>query len=245
MKIYTCHTPSHEILYRRHFLPSLPAELVNVSFPLEPAGASDFGSPGFLQSIGAKMRLVIDSIEANRGDAILWSDVDIVFRRSPLGFLRELLEMHPEVDIWFQSEARDPGGDVNAGFVLMRCNDAVKALYEAANAMMNASGQCNDQDALNRLLRSDAAPNWAYLPGGFFARSHGWPPRRDIFLYHANCTVGDDGVGQKIRQFRELETFWRYGWPYVQYRRYRGKIEKLGRKANARLQRWSGRDRTG
>lgn len=245
MKIYTCHTPSHEILYRGHFLPTLPAELVNVSYPLEPMGASDFGSPGFLQSIGAKMRLVIESIEANRGDAILWSDVDIVFRRSPLAFLHELLETSPEVDIWFQSEARDPSCDVNAGFVLMRCNDSVKALYEAATAMMNASGQSNDQEALNHLLRSDASLNWGYLPGSFFARSHGWPPRRDIFLYHANCTVGDDGVGQKIRQFRELETFWRYGWPYVQYRRYRAKIEKLGRKANARLRRWSGQDRTG
>lgn len=245
MKIYTCHTPSHEILYRRYFLPSLPAELRNVSFPLEPSGASDFGTPGFLQSIGAKMQLVIDSIEANRGDAILWSDVDIVFLRSPAGFLRELLAARPEVDIWFQSEAHEPGGDVNAGFVLMRCTESVKALYQAAAALMNASGRINDQDALNRLLRGDGAPKWAYLPGSFFARSHGWPPRRDIFLYHANCTDGVDGVGQKVRQFSELETLRRIGWPYVFYRRALGKIAKLRRKANAFLPLWRRRDRTG
>lgn len=245
MKIYTCHTPSHEILYREYFLPSLPAELRNVSFPLERSGASDFGTKGFLQSIGVKMQLVIDSIEANRGDAILWSDVDIVFRRNPAGFLRELLAARPEVDIWYQSEAREPGGDVNAGFVLMRCTDSVKALYQAAAALMNTSGRINDQDALNRLLREDGAPNWAYLPGSFFARSHGWPPQRDFHLYHANCTDGVDGVGQKIRQFRELETFMRFGWPYVVFRRSMARIAKLHRKAAALLPLWSRRGRTG
>lgn len=241
MKIYTCHTPSHEILYRGHFLPSLPAELENISFLLEQNGSSDFGTQGFLRSIGAKVRLVIESIDANRGDAILWSDVDIVFGRNPAGFLRQLLEAHPQVDIWFQSEARDPGGDINAGFVLMRCNEPVKALYEAVAAAMIASGRINDQDALNRLLREDGAPNWAYLPGSFFARSHGWPPRRDYHLYHANCTDGADGVGQKIRQFRELETLRRFGRPYVFYRRSVEKVAKLRRKAAALLPGRSGK----
>lgn len=235
MKIYSCHTPSHDILYRRYFLPSLPQGLLNVSMPLEDNGTSDFGTPGFLKSIGAKMQLIIDSIEANRGSAILWSDVDIVFKRDPSDLLARLLESGSDVDIWFQSEAREPIGDVNVGFVLMRCTEPVRSLYETAAALMRSLETVNDQFVLNRLLRETGAPNWSYLPGRFFARSHGWPPPRDIYLHHANCTDGADGVIQKIRQFEELEKVWRYGRPYVQYRRYRQKLERLGRKMNRLL----------
>ncbi|MDX9767725.1 MAG: hypothetical protein RBT51_10330, partial [Ectothiorhodospiraceae bacterium] len=60
----------------------------------------------------------------------------------------------------------------------------------------------NEQAIVNEMLREGAAINWELLPDEFAARSHGWPPPARMSIYHANCTVGPNGVKQKIRQFR-------------------------------------------
>ena len=78
----------------------------------------------------------------------------------------------------------------------------------------------NEQDAINRLLREDGRLRWGYLPPSFYARTHGWPPPRDLAIYHANETVGRDGVNQKIAQFQELRWMRQHGtwarvWSYV------------------------------
>ncbi|WP_158285024.1 putative nucleotide-diphospho-sugar transferase [Hoeflea marina] len=231
MKIYSCYTPSHEMLYREYFLPSLPVQFEDHSTRFEIVGSGDFGAPDFLRSIEAKIGLVLDSIAANAGQAIIWSDVDIVYFGDPLPIIAGLLT-DQDIDIWFQKEHVGGSDDVNAGLILMRCNAAVEQLFRDALAMMRSTPGLNDQDAINRLIRKQAAGKWAYLPLQFAARSQGWPPATDIVAYHANCTVGADGVGQKLRQFAELNRVRRFG---ATYWRMHSRISRLLAKIKARL----------
>lgn len=185
----------------------------------------------FLQSLEAKVELVLESIAANPDEAIIWSDVDIVYFGDPAALMLALLT-DKQTDIWFQKELVGQSDDVNAGLVLMRCNAAVEQLYRDALAIMRENPQLHDQDAINQLFRNGAAVRWKYLPLQFAARSQGWPPARDIVAYHANCTTGEDGVGQKIRQFAELKRLRRFGWVY--WRLY-SKVSRLMRKVKTLL----------
>lgn len=212
MKIYSCFTPSHKELFDNYFAESLPSTLENCPNFLDIQGRGDFLSVEFLEAIKRKMRLIIDSIEDNRGSVIIWSDVDIVFLRDPTSSLQDMFAKDQDLDIAFQREHKT-GKDVNAGFVAMRCNERVQASYERIVDVMNANPQWNEQAAMNHLLSGDWRVNWDYLPLTFYARSHGWPPPRNLILYHANCTQGADGVGQKKSQFRELAFIGRYGTP--------------------------------
>jgi len=225
MKIYSCHTPSHEVLYRRHFLPSLPASLESHSTPVDISGSGDFRSEDFYRTIESKLELMLQSISSNSGSAIIWSDVDIVFVDDPMPMLNNLLG-ESGTDIWFQKERCGKDREVNAGLVLMRCNAAVERLYRDTLATLRSMPDFQDQDSLNHLLRDDVEATWDFLPLQFAARTHGWPPRRDLVAYHANATVGADGVGQKIRQFQKLQKLRKLGpvyWYYVYIReRLRG-----------------------
>jgi hypothetical protein len=70
---------------------------------------------------------------------------------------------------------------------------------------------------INRLLFTDSEAvsglTWGYLPLSYYARTHGWPPPRKLALYHANYTLGPDGIGQKFAQFREVDSLVRWGCP--------------------------------
>ena len=123
----------------------------------------------------------------------------------------------------FQREARRYA-DVNAGFVVIRCSDRAGRFFARVREALAAHPGENEQRLLNRMLFGDAVNNplsaargagageveWGYLPWGFYARTHGWPPPRRLALYHANYTAGADAVGQKIRQFRELDRIRRH-----------------------------------
>lgn len=225
MKIYSCFTPSHEILYRDYFLPALPKEFEHHIAPIDISGSGDFGTTDFIQCLEAKLEMALESIVDNAGSAIVWSDVDIIFTRKSVPLFNDLLKDR-DTDIWFQKER--PGGDkeVNAGLILMRCNEAVERLYRDAIALMRSTPGYNDQHAINDILSKGADISWAYLPHQFAARSHGWPPRRDFVAYHANCTMGDNGVGQKIRQFGKVRKLQRWGPVYWHYVRNRDKLRR-------------------
>lgn len=231
MKIYSCFTPSHDVLYRDYHLPSLPTQFSSHSIALDIAGRGDFMARDFLQSIEAKVELMLESIAANPGEAIIWSDVDILYFGDPAAVVAGLLT-DGETDIWFQKEHVGHSDEVNAGLVLMRCNAAVAQLYRDVLAFMRSNPGMHDQDGINHLLRNGAAVRWKYLPLQFSARSHGWPPAWDIVAYHANCTIGEDGVGQKIRQFAELKRVRRFGAFYL---RLYSKVSRLLAKVKARF----------
>ena len=67
------------------------------------------------------------------------------------------------------------------------------------------------------MLKEGVAFAWGHLPVDFVARTHGWPPPRRMSIYHANYTLGPNGVAQKIRQFKAVRAMQRFGLPAILY----------------------------
>lgn len=210
MKIFCCYTPAHEILFSAHFSPSVPPGFEVQSHALSIAGAGDFLSREFLKCIREKVRLIRRSVLENEGELIIWSDVDIVFLRDAVSELERI--GGGGGDLWFQRESlRLP--DVNTGFMMIRCCRATEEFFSRVETRLWNSPDLNEQAIINSLLLEGDPIAWGYLPETFYARTHGWPPPRDAVLYHANYTKGEDGVGQKIAQFKELSSLQRWGLP--------------------------------
>jgi len=211
MKIYCCFTPAHEILLRQEFLPSIPETFSVHAESIELAGPGDFLSPEFLHCINQKISLIIESLRTNLGDVIVWTDIDIrVFSLSPSKLVSEL----GKHDIAFQREGKE-GQYVNTGFFVCRANQRVIDFFRRVSAALHDDPQVNEQIVVNRLLDDQSALSWTLLPLRYYARTHGWPPPRDLALYHANATMGRAGVARKLRQFRDLDLLRRFrivGW---------------------------------
>lgn len=210
MRIFCCFTPAHEVLFRKIFLPSVPAR-----FEVEPTeialeGHGDFLSPEFLQCIKKKIDLVLKSITDHRGEVIVWSDVDIRFFKISPDALESALGQR---EIVFQKESPRLS-DVNTGFFVCRCTEPVSGFFHKVAADLERHGGENEQMVINRILREGSGDlSWGYLPASYYARTHGWPPPRSLALYHANYTKGADGVGQKLSQFQEMERIRQGGLP--------------------------------
>jgi len=214
MHLFCCHTPAHRVLFENVFARSVPKGFELHSTLIEENGPGDFLSPEFLRCIRRKLVLILESLNQYEGEIVVWSDVDI-----------RIVELEPEelksdlestgTDILFQRESPCLA-DVNTGFFVCRANDRVRSLFEQVQFLLNQNPTINEQMAMNQLLAQPNHPTaavWNYLPKTYYARTHGWPPPRKLALYHANYTKGPDAIGQKLAQFRELESLLRIGWP--------------------------------
>lgn len=206
MKIFCCYTRAHEVLLRDYFLPSLPNDVQLNAIALEDIdGPGDFLSTEFIDCIRRKMAHIEQSIESNPGAVIGWMDVDIVMFRSFRDEVKRMMD-EEDLDIVFQKEGFGKwDSEVNTGVIFMRCNDRVRRFYQSVRDKMAAEPDKNEQPVVNELLAEKTDLRWKMLSTRFAARSHGWPlDLHDAVLYHANVTTGSDGVGQKIRQFSEV-----------------------------------------
>jgi hypothetical protein len=206
MKLFCLLTPSHELLFHSYFRPTL-----STGFDLQVvrsggAGQGDFLSADWSQAMMEKGRATCQSLRENRGEVIVWSDVDLQFFSLHAADLGTLLAESGR-DILFQREWRDRD-EVNGGFFVCRCTDAVIALFAAVLEEMGGLTEPRNQPAINaRLQRPQPAVAWGYLPLSFYAWTHGWPPPADLVLHHANGTIGKNGVARKIAQFEEVRAF--------------------------------------
>ena len=208
MKLYCCFTPAHQILFERYFHPSAHKAFSIVPKRLAIEGAGDFLTREFIQCIWQKIDLVLETLLQNTGDVIVWSDIDIQF----FDVLPEaLLVQLGASDIAFQREGHNTS-DVNTGFFVCRCSERTTAFFELVRVALRNNPSTNEQQVINELLRESSTDlDWAYLPFSYYARTHGWPPPSKLSLYHANGTVGSNGVQRKIQQFRELAFLRRFG----------------------------------
>lgn len=206
MNIFCCYTKAHKPLLEDYFIPSMPNNINLNAISLDGIdGPGDFLSTEFIDCIRRKMGHIEQSIRDNDGSIIGWLDVDIVFfkdfRQSVLKFMNE-----ENLDIVFQKEGFGQwDSEVNTGVIFMRCNKRVLNFYQQVRRLMAENPDKNEQPVVNELLKQKPDLHWKMLPLRFRARSHGWPlDLSDAVLYHANVTTGSDGVGQKIRQFAEV-----------------------------------------
>ncbi len=230
MKLFYCSSRSHEPLLERYFLPTLPKSFKPHGFFCPSAGNGDFETPGYLECLTFKVRKLLEVLEQCPGETLVLSDVDIVFFRDPVPALENLLR--GKVELLLQREGVKIR-DVNPGFMACRATPEVRRFYERVLERMKARGDGNDQHATNELLRAgEETVAWDYLPLSFYARTHGWPPPPEAFLYHANYTAGADGVRQKMEQFEEIQ--WvrengRAAWLWSCAKRAPGKVWRMVR----------------
>lgn len=214
LKIHCVYTPAHEVLYRDWFLPSMPAGIEVVAELLPISGAGDFLSEEFLRCIRAKMDRVARSIEENPGEWIVWSDVDILMSAAVKREVEAVVAVAGKNRIFFQRETRAPG-EVNTGFILMHCGPLTAGFFREVASRLDAEREKNEQAVINEMLMEANTISWGYLPVEFVARTHGWPPRVPMVIYHANYTVGAHAIAQKTRQFRHVRRMQRWGLPAV------------------------------
>jgi hypothetical protein len=229
MKIFCCYTPAHEVMLERYFRPSLPAELELNAYRLEIDSSGDLFTPEYLVCIRRKIDLIIETVRAHPGEIFIWSDVDIIFLRPVAEQLTAEIETSG-CAILFQREGPRTT-DINGGFYVLRASAALERFFGAVRHKLAKDPQGNEQAIMNKLLPSVSDFTWGYLPLTYYARTHGWPPRADIAIYHANETPGAGGLRQKIRQFEEFAWIRRHGWPAL--------LWSCATKIPKRLRRWT------
>ena len=201
LPVYALYTPSHEVLVRDFFLPSLAddVELVLSSYQVE--GPGDFLDHGFLQTIQQKLDLIIESVNRHDGQVIVWADVDIQFFDSFVAPVRELTSHY---DLCFQAE-NSFNSEVNAGFAAMRCSADTRAFFERVKTLALESGR-NEQPVVNDLLAANETNGIVVgrFPPTFYAPTQG-PLPEELVLHHANGTVPTEdktSLELKLEQLR-------------------------------------------
>lgn len=217
MKIFTCITPAFEKLFNDHFVPSLTPNLELINHTINLQGQGDYLSEEWLECINHKVHLILRSIQANPGEIIIWSDVDIIFFADPEPEIQKIFQ-DPRISIAMQHESKH-NPYINGGFLVIRSNKESEAFYQKLLELLpKFFPEEHEQDVMNKMLHSPEYKfdiGWAHLPWSFSARSHGWPPPRNLTMYHANYTSGKDGLGQKLKQFKEIRWIQKYGIPAI------------------------------
>lgn len=183
-------TESHRQLALEFFRPSLPDGCRVSELMLDVEGDGRFRSDGYRTGVTAKLQWAIDHIDANPdGSLFILSDVDIQFFEA-FSVEAARAALHScGAEILFQKESRSKdSSEVNTGFYIARASAWTRDLLQrAADACAAAEGNFYDQDAINAVLDpADLGVRWGYLPFSYYARSQGFPPRRDVVIHHAN-----------------------------------------------------------
>ena len=155
---------------------------------LESIGDNTFNSYQFVMSVTEKLNFFLKNIEDNIGNIIICSDVDIIFYRKCNDVLLDLMK---DKDILFQADHLYDD-HMNSGFVVIRCNEKTKKLYEDAIKLDLSKLEYHDQSALQIGIDTNTYDlNWGLLPYYFCADTHyaiiDLIPN-DIMLHHANGT---------------------------------------------------------
>lgn len=206
IKLYAMYTPSHEVLLRDWFLPSIQDSFeLKIELHEQDCPDGHYKHQGWTTTTGKKVDLIIRAIEENMGDFFVFSDVDIQFFRPIAEIITQLME---EYDLVVQKN--HPHGTLCSGFFVCRATEKTLALWRDVREYMRNHKGVSDQGALNACLVHHGNPynvSWSLLPDEFFSAGTFtgtcWNAKKslyipvDIVLHHANWT---EGVDQKIAQ---------------------------------------------
>jgi len=217
IKLYAFYTPSHKALLDDWFLPSLKDDFELVLECREQkCQGGVYRKDGWVDAVAYTADMVIRGIKENWGGYFIYSDVDIQFFRPIKKIVKELIVNN---DMVIQ-KAR-PSGSPCSGFFVCRGNDRTLFLWEEIRRRLNdkAYREANpedigDQEELRKLIFESNPFNivWRLLPDGFFTggtlTGKQWYPGerlllpKDIFLHHANWTIG---MENKIAQLKYVK----------------------------------------
>jgi len=198
MKIYCLYSPSHKRLFADYFLPSIPDELSVYSVAqTQQRGNGEYANgPGWLYHAVSKVAWWAEACRDNIGEVFICADVDIQF----FGPVKDvILPLMKGNDVLIQVNSQI--GECCMGFVACRGSERLASFWEKIKTEVTNRNDPNfdDQDAFN-MLRDEI--QWDYLPANKFytvgmTLGQVWQPGmkikvpRNILMYHANWTVGE------------------------------------------------------
>jgi len=197
---------AHEVLYRRYFSPTLPKgfEVVPMQMGANKSGG-DFLSEEWQEAVCAKVQHALAFCKkSDDGDPFIVSDVDIQF--FPAFNLVDIVGWFDSMscDIAFQKERFRLGDtEMNCGFYIARNSSRVRELLETSLEKLKQSKLKNEQSVINVLI-----PKFNICAVGldnrFYARTHGFPPPKKIWLHHANWATTVSDKIQQIERVRRI-----------------------------------------
>lgn len=203
MKLYTCYSPSHKVLYENFFLKTVPKEefdIISYEIPQECPSAS-FYQCGWEQTCFQKVKIFLKICKENIGNTFVFSDVDVQF----FGNIKDvLLDELGEFDIACQN---DTGNTYCSGFFICRANQNTLKMFES----MVEKYDTEDQKTLNQnihLVKSKFLSNKFFTIGNLIHNS--WKPSlffplipTSILMHHANFTIGIENKIKLLNAVRE------------------------------------------
>jgi Nucleotide-diphospho-sugar transferase len=222
---------AHEPLFRRYFQPTLPPGLRLKLCELG-TNKSDgaYMSREWQDAMCAKVRHALDFCRLSpEGEPFIVSDVDVQFF-TPFNaglFLQYVDAMG--CDLVFQRERfREGDTEVNCGFYTGRNTPAVRQLLARVLENLERDTLRNEQNAVNRMMK-ELKFEFSTLDQRFYARTHGFPPPKDIWMHHASWTTT---IPDKIKQLNCVQRIIRGGMLRLHIEAYLEMIERAPKGAN-------------
>ncbi|MFA5323008.1 MAG: putative nucleotide-diphospho-sugar transferase [Smithella sp.] len=219
MKVFGVYSEENKKLKDDWFLKTLADDFeLNFKYLGSSGGQNvHFASEYWFSAIRERHEYLCQAIRDHFGEIILSVDFDIQFFGQCLPVITQAIAGK---DIVFQSEYWPPTGDVNAGFVAIRCNDKTLDFYNRVARMEFEKMRYGDQSAMNMLLR-DKANNleWGVFPAQIWAKSQGNFPPGDILVHHANCTASMEDKVKQLKLIRGM-VLAKPGYPFWIYKKY-------------------------
>jgi hypothetical protein len=223
MNLYSIYTEEEAVL-KDIFVKSIkdPWQVNTIYWGRLGGNVQDWGTDAFVKLMRRRIEFLVETIQKEMGHVIIWSDIDIQFFGPCSAAIEKTLK---DNDLLFLAE-HWPKKEINAGFVVIRCNEKTQAFYEAVLKMDFEKLPYHDQSAVNQLLMQKTIDlKWDILPHQFWAKSHGGPAPKDILVHHANTTFPCVRDGKKIsslelklEQLAEVKGFvsaypsWKWHW---------------------------------
>jgi hypothetical protein len=210
-KLITFYSESHKDIYNifynscNKYLKNfdLKCKIIN---QVSPTG--EYESLGFDLTMLEKIKWIIENIDTNDDNYMIFSDCDVQFFQD----INEDLGLY---DILFQEDL----GSYCAGFFICKQNQIILNFFEYVREALelNMNGIIHDQTIINHILHNDAFPN---IKVGFLDRNQYWTIAnvnggrvwreedsishvpKEIIMHHANFTVGIKNKMSLLKQVK-------------------------------------------
>lgn len=214
--LYTFYTPSHEILLREWFLPSIQDDFeVVVKLFDQTCPSGTYMETGWITTMLYKVDLIIDAINEHWGNIIFYADVDVQFFKPTADHIHKALQVS---DLVIQRAS--PKDKVCAGLFALRANDHTLKLFKQVKNRIKLRKE-SDNPALDAILHWPyCGVKWDYLPISFFStgglssktfsQKNCWQEGDsviipdELILHHANYTKGVDNKIKLLEYVKSL-----------------------------------------
>lgn len=206
LKLLTFYSYSHKELYETFFLDSYNKYLkdsfeLNAKHIEQLSPSGDYGSDGFADTMLAKINHIIDNIDVNDFNPLVFADCDIQFFKD---FKEDIINELGDFNVKFQNDI----SCICAGFFICRQNEQVLKFFNDVKTELNIVriNKVDDQQVINKFINSGKYNDYKIgllSSNKYFtvaASNHGtrqWNGGEfiipsEVVMHHGNWTVGLD-----------------------------------------------------